>query len=364
MRIGLDARLAGHQHGGIGRYTEELLRNLLDLKTKHEWVVFLFEKGQLPWLEKRNDVEIVYASVKHYTVAEQLKLPNLFNDARLDLLHVPHFNVPIGYGKPYVVTIHDLLWHERRDKNATTLTPFMHTIKYQAYRFISEAAIRAAKAVFVPTEFVAKVVQGVSRKQRVIVTKEGVSKDYVLKGSKTKRSYPYLVYTGSLYPHKNVPYILDMLMSMQELHLIVVSGRSVFQTSFMKEVKKRQLEDRVHLEQGLEDKKVAELYRSADAFVMPSFSEGFGLPGLEAMACGTLVLASDIPVFHEVYGEAAAYINPKDPSSAVRMLTTLINHEDQRRALLLNAKKTVEMYSWKKMTEKTLQVYESLATTI
>lgn len=359
MRIGIDARLAGLKHGGIGRYTEELLRHVVRKKT-HQWVVFLSEKGQLPWLEKLSSVTVVYAPIRHYTVAEQIKMPQIFAEQHLDLLHVPHFNVPLAYDKPYVVTIHDLLWHERRDRDATTLSPFMHMMKYHAYRFVSEMAIRNARAVFVPTQYVQKIVQTFAKKQRVVITPEGISETFTLKGKKEKRAYPYLVYTGSLYPHKNVSYILDMLLGMQELHLVVVSGRSVFQKNLLAEIKKRSLEDRVHLEESLEDSAVAALYRGATAVVIPSFSEGFGLPGLEAMACGALVLASDIPVFREVYEDGAVFIDPQDPTDGIRVLTQMLNHNDQRLAVLDVVKRVTSQYSWEAMAEKTLQTYESL----
>lgn len=359
MRIGIDARLAGLKHGGIGRYTEELLRSLTRQKTDHQWIVFLYEKGQLPWLERVRNVKIVYAPIQHYTLAEQLKLPRIFDAENLDLLHVPHFNIPLAYRKPYVVTIHDLLWHERREKNATTLSRGMYVMKYHAYKFISETAIRKARAVFVPTEHVKSIVLRHAKKQRVVVTPEGVSEGYVVKGPKVKRPYQYLIYTGSLYPHKNVPYILDVLVGMRELHLVVVSSRSVFHNAFIQEARKRSLQDRVHIETMVEDKKVAELYRGSVAFITPSFSEGFGLPGLEALACGALVFASDIPVFHEVYGNAATYINPYDSATAIRAITTVLNHKELPIQLREVAQRIVKNYSWQEMAAKTLQTYES-----
>lgn len=359
MRIGIDARLAGLKHGGIGRYTEELLRSLTRQKTNHQWIVFLYEKGQLPWLERVRNVKVVYVPIRHYTLAEQLNLPGIFNAECLDLLHVPHFNIPLAYRKPYVVTIHDLLWHERREKNATTLSPGIYLLKYHAYKFISETAIRGARSVFVPTEHVKSIVLKHAKNQRVVVTPEGVAEAYTVKGSKAKRPYQYFMYTGSLYPHKNVPYILDVLVGMQEFHLVVVSGRSIFQDAFMKEVNKRLLQDRVHVEAMVEDKGIAELYRGATACIMPSFSEGFGLPGLEALACGALVFASDIPVFHEVYGDAATYINPNDSTTAIRAITTVLNHKELPIQLREVAQRIVKNYSWQDMAAKTLQTYES-----
>ncbi len=359
MRIGIDARLAGSAHGGIGRYTEELLRNVIVSK-EHTWVVFLHHKGQLPWLESRKDIEVVYAPIRHYTLQEQLAMPRICHDANLDLLHVPHFNIPLMYQGKLVVTIHDLLWHERRDRNATTLSPMMHMLKYRLYTFVAETAIRRAAKVIVPTEHVKQIVKAFTTEKRIVVTHEGVSDVFTKAVEKVDRPYPYIVYTGSLYPHKNVSYVLSILEQMHELHAVIVSGRSVFQTSFWSEVLKRKLEQRVHIEPSLDDASVASLYGSAIALVFPSFSEGFGLPGLEAMACGCPVLASDIPVFHEVYQDAAMFIDPYDATSAVRELKQLI-HEPKIKALYQRKAETLmRLYSWKHMAQQTLQVYESV----
>lgn len=357
MRIGIDARLAGLKHAGIGRYIEELLRSIVRTDTQHQWVVFLHSEGQIPWLEESERVEIRYAPIKHYTLMEQIMMPKVYDQASLDLLHIPHFNVPLGYKKPYVVTIHDLLWHERRDRSATTLSPLMHALKYRTYRYVSETAIRNARAVFVPTEHVKRIVERYTMSDRVFVTPEGISSAYKKSGPKADRSYPFVAYTGSLYPHKNTQYILELLLREPELHAVVISGRSVFHTAFWEQVKHRKLETRVHLEGYLPDEEVASLYRSAVALIFPSFSEGFGLPGLEAIACGAPVLASDIPVFHEVYDKAALYINPFDVNSCVKELKRLKN-ESTIRALQTASVEILKKYSWNRMAKDTLHIYE------
>lgn len=357
MRIGIDARLSGSAHGGIGRYTEELLR-FITRSHKHHWVVFLYHKEQLPWLKSQQDVEVVYAPVRHYSLQEQVRMPLIFSAAKLDVLHIPHFNIPLLYRGKIVVTIHDLLWHERRDRNATTLSPLMHFLKYHVYKCVAETAIRRAEKVIVPTEHVKQIVKSFTTDEHILVTPEGIASAYTRNGEKAERMYPYIVYTGSLYPHKNVPYILDILEHIQNLHAVIVSGRSVFHTTFWAEVLKRKLEQRVHLESSLGDDAVASLYRSAIALVFPSFSEGFGLPGLEAMACGCPVLASDIPVFQEVYKDAAIYINPFDPKTAVEELHQLM-HEKNIVSLYQRKGETVlRLYSWEHMAQTTLRVYE------
>jgi len=359
MRIGIDARLAGSAHGGIGRYTEELLRYLTQ-SDEHCWVVFVHNTQQLPWISALKNVEVICVPVRHYTLREQFVMPKVFARAKLDLLHIPHFNIPLMYRGKYVVTIHDLLWHERRDRNATTLSPLMHMLKYRAYTFVAETAIRRAAKVLVPTEHVKHIVRAYTTDSHIVVTPEGVSHAYHIEGERADRMYPYVMYTGSLYPHKNVEYLLSILEQMPELHAVIVSGRSVFHTAFWAEVLKCKLEMRVHMEPSLEDDAVAALYRSAVALVFPSFSEGFGLPGLEAMACGCPVLASDIPVFREVYKTAAAYIDPHDPQSAVRELRQLMKEKKLRAMYTHKTESVLRLYSWQHMANTTLKVYEDV----
>ncbi|HAV14975.1 MAG TPA: hypothetical protein DCX25_01475 [Candidatus Pacebacteria bacterium] len=361
MRIGIDARLAGPRHAGIGRYIEELLKHLFALKTQHEWVVFLGEKNQLPWLSSFPRVKQVLAPVCHYTLQEQLAMPKIFAREKLDLLHVPHFNAPLLYAGPYVVTIHDLLWHERRDPTATTLTPWMHAFKHKAYLFVAEMAMRRAKAVFVPTQFVKKVVARYVDAQRITVTPEGVADAYV-HAPLVKESpfpYPYVLYVGSLYPHKNVPVIVRALASLPNMQFVVISGRSVFQESFFTLVKKMGVENRVHMLGYVPDTDAARIMQSAVALIQPSKSEGFGLSGVEAMAAGTPVIASDIDVFHEVYKDAAAYFNPDDASALAKQVRGLLVPA-WRKTAIRRGKTIAKTYSWKTMADQTLSAYQKV----
>lgn len=153
MRIGIDVRLWGTQHAGIGRYVEELVKNLQAIDKKNRYVLFCREEDFAKIPEAPNFKKVV-ADIKHYTLAEQFKLPTVFAKEKLDVLHVPHFNVPIFYRGPFVVTIHDLLWHEVRGLNVTTQTPLVYSIKYLAYRFVVKNAVLRAKKILVPSNFV------------------------------------------------------------------------------------------------------------------------------------------------------------------------------------------------------------------
>ena len=164
----------------------------------------------------------------------------------------------------------------------------------------------------------------------------------------------YFIYAGNAYPHKN----LDRLMEATEaakVDLYIASSRNVFTKRLEK--KKNQY---VKLLGFVPDAKLKELYKNSVAFVFPSLSEGFGLPGIEAMEAGTLVLASDIPVFREIYKDAAIYFNPYDFSSIEKSMQSALGLSDEeRKAKIAYAQNFVKRYSWEKMAKETLRVYQS-----
>lgn len=370
IRLGFDARLAGPAHAGIGRYSEELLRELLRLssaESQYEWVVFVAQPNQLPWLKRYSHVQVRLLPVRHYTLREQLIGWWILRAAQLDVLHVPHFNVPLFYRRPFVVTIHDLLWHTQRDARATTLSPWQHRLKYWAYRWVSQSAMRRAKAILVPTEWVKQqVVTYAHNDTKIWVTSEGMSDVFQQapevgkekRGSKTKERAPYVVYTGSLYPHKNVEVILEALAHLPTLHLKVITARSAFISALQKSISRLGLQERVTVQSGLPDEAVLTAYQSAVALIQPSLSEGFGLTGIEALAAGVPLVASDIPVFREVYQAHAHYFDPHDAQSlqAVlqKLLTSAPSLKDRQAGQAF-----VQRYRWDVAAQRTWKAYQS-----
>src|SRR5258708_8640388 len=190
MTIGIDCRLAGIENAGIGRYIEELVRGLVQ-DTSTTWVLFFQKKNQLSWLRNETHIRIVIAPVRHYSFHEQLVMPGIFSKEKLDLLHVPHFNVPLLYRGLFVVTIHDLLWHDQRGENMTTLSPLVYSAKYQAYKLVSSSAIRRAKAILVPATTVKDtILTHVTRldEKKVHITYEGVGEQWFETTPKTLKS--------------------------------------------------------------------------------------------------------------------------------------------------------------------------------
>lgn len=363
MKIGIDARLSGLKHAGIGRYTQNLLQKILEYDKKNSYVFFFYDEQQatevLADKIKSKNVKIVITPIKHYSLAEQLYLPKIFSQQKLDLLHVPHFNIPIFYSGKLVVTIHDLLWHEYKGGTVTTLNPIMYALKYLFYRVVTKAAVLKAKKILVPAQTIKETVATYypTTQNKIVITKEGSQLLGSGKAPATKQKNT-LLYVGSLYPHKNIKLVLRALEFLPKYKLLIAGSRSVFQERVEVFVADKELEKRVTFLGYVPDEELAELYKSVTALVQPSFSEGFGLTGVEAMSVGTPILASHIPIFREIYQDVAFYFSPFSVPSFVQAVQLLESTQLETR--LTQGKKLADTYSWDDMAKQTLQVYRSL----
>lgn len=365
-RIGIDCRLAGPKHAGIGRYTQNLVLELLKIKqTKIKWILFFSNKNQvrevLGITAKNKNVEIIIANIKHYGLDEQTKLNKVFKEANLDLLHVPHFNIPISYKGKLIITIHDLLWHEQKGKSVTTLGPIKYYLKYFAYLYITKRAVKKAETILVPTETIKKTVCHYYpfAKKKIIISKEGIATSYQQelkkKNPAKKRIKKQIVYTGSLYPHKNIELVIKSLKKLTRYKLIIVGSRSVFQDRTKNLVSRFKAKKQVEFRGYLDDQKLIKLYQESMALVQPSLSEGFGLTGIEAMASKTPVLASNIEVFKEIYQDAAIFFDPKNCNDFAQKVKEL--EYASRSQIIKKGIAVAKQYSWQEMAEKTYQEY-------
>lgn len=363
MRIGIDCRLAGKEHAGLGRYTENLIKELLSHCSKADDTFVLFftntsqAKNILP-TQILPKIKIVIAPIQHYSLKEQLLFPLYLYKERLDLLHVPHFNCSVLYVKRLVVTIHDLLWHEKRGGSVTTLHPLLYWIKYFFYHLVTTTAISRSEVVFVPSQTVAQtIVKHYPRaEKKIVITKEGA--ELTPPTTVPTRKKQQLLYVGSLYPHKNIQLVIDALKKLPHAQLIIVGARNIFQKKVERYVADRNLQNRVSFRGYVTDTQLRDLYLESTALVQPSLSEGFGLTGLEALSLETPVLASDIPIFHEIYDTAAIYFNPHSVDSFIQAYTKL--SKQSFASFVHRARSVTSEYSWRKMAELTYAEYTKL----
>ncbi len=354
-RIGLDCRLAGTKHTGIGRYIVELVPRLIEkAPSDYHWVLFVSDPHLFAGLKNNSHVQFVATNIQHYSFKEQWQLARLFRQAKLDLLHIPHFNQPLLYRRPTILTIHDLLWHQQQGLGVTTLSPLSYYLKYFGYRLVVNQAVKQAETILVPSLKTKRDLLHYYPKteSKIVVSREGVSLNQPpLKPNKLLPK-DYLLYVGSLYPHKNVAVLLKALTLAPKENLVIVSARSIFRQKIEKQLQQLKLTHRVIFFDWVSDATLAYLYQKAKALIQPSINEGFGLTGIEAMSFGTPVIASNIAIFQEIYQQAAYFFTPNN----YHQLAQIIQKKNLSEKLA-QAKTLLGQYSWNQCAQTTLTAY-------
>ena len=176
MRIGIDARFLGSKGKGLGRYTQKLIENLEKIDPENQYVIFLRQENWSQYEPKSPRFKKVLADFRWYSLAEQMWFPAKIYRERLNLMHFPHFNVPIFYFKPFIVTIHDLILRHFPTHRSSTLGPIKYWLKNIAYRIVIWLAIRRAKKIIVPSNYVKKDILNNFNmdEEKIIITYEGV----------------------------------------------------------------------------------------------------------------------------------------------------------------------------------------------
>ncbi len=366
MKIGIDARLYGPKHTGIGRYTQNLLRQLINLDKKNQYVLF----GDPDLLQQdfnSSQIKIVPLKTRIYSFSEQLVNLFKFKKQNLDLLHVPHFNAPIFYNQPLVITLHDLIKHFSTGTKTSTLPPWQYQVKRLGYKLVLNQTIKKSNAVITPSHYWKNyLINNMSLDpQKIHVTYEAVTSDFKIPRkvdkkilSKYKLQKPFIVYTGNLYPHKNVDFLVKAVKQYNKNHhnkvtLALISARDAFHDRFSTTKYIKPLG-------YVPDDEMAQLYSQGLALVQPSLLEGFGLTGLEAMRVGLPVLSSSASCLPEVYSDAALYFDPHDQIDFILKLEKIVQDQSLRQELSQRGKKHVTKFSWKKTALKTLQAYQQV----
>ena len=376
MRIVIDARMINES--GIGRYLRNLISNLQILDRKNEYYILLLKKDSIGPSGLQNDEigknfhEIV-ADFQWYTVAEQIRLPGILKKIKPDLVHFPHFNVPFFYRGKFVVTIHDLI-HQSFSMDRSTHTPLVYGLKHLGYRKIFGNAVKKAEKILVPSEYVKSqlIEKWKIDGQKIVVTSEGVdTKLYTIVDSLSKSQIenalrkfsikrPYIFYVGNAHPHKNVEGLIKVFTQIHlrggKLQLVLAGGDNFFWQKIKQDSRFRGND--IVFTGEVSDEELAALYKNAECFVMPSFEEGFGLPILEAMSLGCPVVSSNVGSLPEVGGDGAVYFDPHDLGDMGEKINKVLNSEELRKGLIEKGKKRVKQFSWQKMAEQTLEVYQ------
>lgn len=370
-----DGRFLALSNAGLGRYSSEVLKNLLAISGEEFKFIILVMPGTKfePALKeaigkKESLVEVIEFDAKHYSLREQTALRKLLNEIKPDLVHFTNLNHPVMYKGKFIVTIHDLTLFDYAERAGS--------FKKFAYSYVIKKAAQNSQKILTVSEFAKKqMVKKFSlNSSKVVVTYNGIDEKFkkitnprtLQKASEYKLNKPYYLYVGQWRSHKNLIVLVQAFAELMRKGLkgkveLVFAGKvDKKYPELTAEVEKLGLEKDVRFTGFIEDEDLPIIYNSALAFVFPSLSEGFGLPALEAQACATPVISSDRTSLPEVLGDGAVYFNALSVQDLTKKMISVLQDEKLREGLidkgLLNAKR----FTWKQTAEKTLEVYREI----
>src|SRR3989338_812873 len=357
MRIGIDARMIGKGFG-LARYIEQLILHLQIQDTENEYIIFLKRDNFDTFEPTNSNFKKVLADISWYSFEEQLKFPWIIRKAKVDVMHFPHFNVPVVYSGPYIVTIHDLIMFHYPRQEASTHGPFVYWVKDFVHRLVVRSASRRAKHIFVTSEFTKCDVHetlGVAMEKMTVTYQapfanaapSNVGTSFIL--STYKITKPYLLYVGAAYPHKNLDGLLEAWKLFQEKYgtayqLLLVGKENFFYNKLKQKIEKESID--VIYTGFVPDDELSNLYKNSTLYVFPSLYEGFGLPPLEAMIHAAPVVSSNASCLPEVLQDAALYFDPHKSEEMADTIYKGITEDPTRLKLQENAQKLLPKYSW------------------
>jgi len=376
MKIGIDARFLGPKGKGLGRYTQKLIEELEKIDGQNQYVIFLRRQNWNEFKPSSPNFKKVLADCRWYSLGEQIFLPIKIYQQKIDLMHFPHFNVPVFYFGKFIVTIHDLILRHFKTQRATTRSAFVYWFKGLGYRLVIWLAVKRAQKIITVSNYVKKDIVNTFNidPDKVAVTYEGAptrslkvkvqNSKLVLERYKINR--PYFLYVGNAYPHKNLEKLIEALGILiekygQDLRLVLVGEDDYFYHRLKKVIlpilQSMGKMNNIIFAGFVDDENLSVLYQSAELYVFPSLCEGFGLPPLEAMACGLPVVCSGATCLPEILGEAALYFDAKDPEDMAKRIDQALIDEGLRQNLISRGYEQIKKYSWQRMAQETLRIY-------
>lgn len=373
LHLGFDARFAGVAQGGVGRYVEEVVKALA--KTNEQFLVSLFiRKTNWGLFALDNRFKKVLIDVPWYGWREQIEMPKLFRQARCDVYHIPHFNVPLCMPRPFVCTLHDLIMWERGDERDTTRTHLVSRMKALAMKAVVRHALKNGEVCIVPSQWSAGRIEQVTgvKPKRIEVVHEGaetMSRVQAVEWETVENRFhlqkPYVLTVGNVYRHKNIPSVIDALASLHETFpsLHHVHAGPEHPKEFHEEIVsygREKLGDRFHHAGNVTDEELAALYCNTSLFIAPSHIEGFALSALEAMSLGAPVIAARAHCFPEILGDAARYAPAGDVHALAYAISELLTDAGERAELGERGRIHAEQYTWEKHASSLMRIYQSI----
>jgi glycosyltransferase involved in cell wall biosynthesis len=371
MQIGIDATALPARPVGAGTYIIQLIRALVDLQSAHKFTVFAHQNGynliNVPPTPELEWVIVPNKKPARRLVWEQARLPRLVRNSGVDLLHSLHYTQPAFLPCRSVVTFHDMTFF---------IYPHLHTrFKRLFFPIAIRLSARKADALIAVSESTRKDtirILGVSG-HKVFTVPEGVSKEYhpiadreLLADIRLRYNLPqeFILYVGTVEPRKNLPLLIKSYKNItgdgHSIPLVIVGSLGWMYDDVLNQIKMLDLRENIHFTGYVPIQDLPRIYNLAKVFVYPSTYEGFGLPPLEAMACGTPVITTAVSSMPEHVGDGGILIPPEDEAALTQAMLTLLNDHTLQEDLSNKGPQQAKFFTWKRTAQETIKVYQHI----
>jgi glycosyltransferase involved in cell wall biosynthesis len=357
-RIAIDARESGT---GSGRYVDKLIEYLHGLKPEHE-IALLAKPHRVEFLRGiAPTFTIVEAPFKEFTFAEQIGFKRLVRDQHADLVHFPFVQQPVGYRGLVVTTMQDLTTIRFRNplKN-----PVVFTLKQQVYKWVNKRVAHKSNEIITISEFVKQDIVNYTHVSPNKITVTYESADQITDAPEPVASLEgkkFLMYIGRPLPHKNLDRLVDAFAILQnerpDLYLALAGKKDALYDQIGKRAEAKGIKNIIFTD-FISEGQLRWMYENCAVYTFPSLSEGFGLPALEALQHGAPLASTNATCSPEIYGDAANYFDPLDIDDMAAKIAEILDDPVLREDLVDKGHTQAKKYSWQRMAEQTLAVYE------
>lgn len=371
--VAFDARYVNDQYHGIGRAAFHLLEALTRLDSQRHYVAFYHPDYQntryaLQDLAQRPNVMLRPTRLRLYSPGEQLGWPRLLARAQADLFHTPYVLLPFLARVPMVMTVYDLIMEQHPEYRPKGLLPHFYTP-------VTRAGIARATTIFACSEATSHEIQSFYHvpAKRILVIGNAVDPTFrpvrdVEQLAQVRARYHlpsrFILTLGANRPHKNVETLVDAFARLDPDRTppLVIGGMPDprFSDRVGARIQTLGLSERVVRLGKVREEDLNAIYTLADVFAMPSLLEGFGLGPVEAMACGTPVVASSTPAVAETVGDAAILFDPRNPAALAAALAQVLNDVELQSSLRQRGFMRARTLNWDRVARTTLHGYAAL----
>ncbi|WP_269224330.1 glycosyltransferase family 1 protein [Flavobacterium sp. IMCC34518] len=358
MKLVIDIRLINAS--GIGTYLKNIVPGILDI---FDQVIVLGNTKEISRFHWNNRVEIIEFNAKIYSLKEQILYPIVV--PKCDIFWAPHFNVPLLpiKAQKIVTTIHDL-------NHLAGVSP-ISMVKKKYAELLFQNAVKKANLIFTVSEFSKKELLKYTSvfPNKIKVVYCGVNKYFfqnTINDTDLKLPSNYILYVGNVKPHKNLMILLKAycLLSKElksKYQLVIIGKKEGFITrdkQIDNYIKSHNLQHQITFTGYIDDLDLPKIYQEASLFVFPSLYEGFGLPILEALAAGTMVISSNASSLPEIGGEAVIYFDPNDHTELIQKITKYLEKGTDNSFLRSQSEIQLGKFTWEKAIENHIQGFK------